>query len=74
VTLVVTVDRFEGDTAVLEVAGAFVDWPRAALPADAREGSRYTLTLAEAPTDLSEAEARLARLKAKTPQSGDIDL
>ena len=71
---VVTIDRFEGDTAVLEIAGTFVDWPRAALPTDAREGCRYTLSFTDAPADPAEANARLARLKAKTPQSGDIDL
>lgn len=70
----VTIDRFEGDKAVLEVGGAFVDWPRSALPADAREGCRYTLTFADATADPAEANARLARLRSKTPQSGDIDL
>ena len=72
--VVVTVDRIEGDTAVLEVGGAFVDWPLEALPAGAKEGSRYTLSFTPAASEMSEAEARLARLKARTPQSGDIDL
>ena len=72
--VVVTIDRIEGATAVLEVGGTFVDWPLAALPAGAKEGSRYTLSFAAASADTSEAEARLARLKARTPQSGDIDL
>ena len=72
--MIVTVDRIEGDLAVLIVDGTQVDWPVASLPPGAKEGSRYTVTFADAPSDLSEAEARLARLKAKTPQSGDIDL
>jgi hypothetical protein len=43
----VVVDRFEGDFAVLELAAHTVDWPRAALPAGAKEGSIFLLTLSE---------------------------
>jgi hypothetical protein len=47
----VVIDRIEGDLAVVEVAGKFVEWPVAALPAGAREGSilEVTITLVPAP-------------------------
>lgn len=69
----IVVDRFEGDLAVLEIDGARVDVPRSALPEGTREGD--TLSFQRAPGDTAAAEARLARLKARTPQgSGSFDL
>ena len=69
----IVVDRIEGDVAVLEIAGRAVDVPLAELPAGVKEGDRLTFHLA--PADLSEADARLARLRAKTPQGpGSFDL
>ncbi len=72
----ITVDRIEGDRAVLELAGdkiEHVDVPLSALPAGVREGQVLTFVAADA--SLTDAEARLARLKAKTPQGpGSFDL
>ncbi len=73
----IVVDRFEGDLAVLEVGATHVDVPRALLPAGTREGDVLSLVKDAAATAeaLSDAEARLARLKAKTPQGpGTFDL
>lgn len=71
-----TVDRIEGDRAVLELGGETVDVPLALLPEGAAEGSRLLLTLDPAGTAdaLAEAEARLARLKARAVPGGSIDL
>lgn len=74
----ITVDRIEGDIAVLELssgAGAptFVQLPVAALPEHTAEGD--VLTFTRQPGGTAEAEARLARLKARTPQGpGSFDL
>lgn len=69
----IVIDRFEGDCAVLEVDGRRVDFPASALPAGCREGDRLSFTR-DTP-DRSEAEARLARLKARSDQGpGSIDL
>lgn len=82
----ITIDRIEGERAVLEFAdfpGApgqreLLDVPLAALPDGACEGLVLTFHTASGLTpagDLAEAEARLARLKAKTPQGpGTFDL
>lgn len=71
---VITVDRIEGSTAVLEVSGSLVDWPLAALPEGTREGDRFRVTMTPVAPDTSEAEARLARLRARGPAGDDIDL
>lgn len=77
----IIIDRIEGDRAVLEfsdVPGApgqreMLDVPLAALPSGAQEGQ--LLTFHSEPASLKEAEARLARLKAKTSQGpGSFDL
>lgn len=75
------VDRLEGEVAVVEIDGGTVDVPVAELPAGVAEGTRLVLdcgtwSLAPAPAEpaVDAAAARLARLKARTPQSGDIDL
>jgi len=72
--IIVTVDRIEGDLAVLEVGTRLVDWPLSELPAETCEGQRFTLTIAPAPADLSEARARLERLKRRGPKGDEIDL
>ncbi len=81
------IDRIEGNVAVVEIDGGTLDVPLAGLPAGVAEGCRLVLdgeTWALAPADPGDsaearqqadgAEARLARLKARTPQSGDIDI
>lgn len=70
----IVVDRIEGDTAVLELGGQRVDVPLAQLPADVKEGDELAFIL-RGPGDTKEAEARLARLRARTPQGpGSFDL
>jgi len=69
----IVVDRIEGARAVLEFGGESLDVPLAALPAGVKEGDVLDLSV-RAP-DPAEAEARLARLRAKTPQGpGTFDL
>ena len=74
----ITVDRIEGGRAVLEFAPEggqpeLIAVPLAALPAGVKEGD--AVTLGTQPGSLADAEARLARLKAKTPQGpGTFDL
>jgi L-alanine-DL-glutamate epimerase-like enolase superfamily enzyme len=70
----IVVDRIEGDVAVLEIAGRRVDVPASELPAGTKEGDRLAFSRLAAEDD-ADAKARLARLKARTPQgSGPIDL
>lgn len=67
------VDRIEGERAVVEFGGELHDIPLACLPEGTREGDRLSFT--NLGRDTAEAEARLARLRAKTPQGpGTIDL
>lgn len=67
------VDRIEGEIAVVEVEGRMIDLPLSALPAGLKEGDTLLVTIA--PPDLADAEARLKRLKARSPQgAGSIDL
>ena len=68
------VDRVEGDLAVLEVDGRTVDWPLALLPEGTAEGTALSFEVAIASASVDDAAARLARLRARTPQSGDVDL
>lgn len=70
----VTVDRFEGDIAVLEVEGRLVDWPRAALPPGCEEGARLRLSLTAEDPSLDEASARLARLRAASDDETDDEI
>ena len=73
-TVTVTVDRIEGDTAVLEIAGRTVDWPLGSLPEGAREGGRYQVTFSPTSSDTSDAQARLDRLSAGSSDDDIIDL
>ena len=69
----IVVDRIEDDVAVLEIGGRTVDVPLNDLPPGVKEGDRLTFQIA--PADTTEAEARLARLRAKTTQGpGSFDL
>lgn len=71
----VTIDRIEGDTAVLEVGGRLVDWPAEALPPGCEEGSRLRLSFVREEPALDEASARLARLRAASDDmDDDVDL
>jgi hypothetical protein len=69
----IVVDRIEGDEAVVEIAGRRIDVPLTELPPGVKEGDRLAFSIV-APAE-SDAEARLARLRAKTPQGpGSFDL
>lgn len=69
----IVVDRIEGTRAVLELGGETVDVPLAALPAGVKEGD--VLELSVRTPDPAEAQARLARLRARTTQGpGTFDL
>lgn len=74
----ITVDRIEGDRAVLEFAsdGGVLETvivSLSALPQGIQEGA--SLAFHVEPTDTSEAESRLARLRKKTDQGpGTFDL
>lgn len=72
--MLLTVDRIEGDLAVVEVAGQMVDFPLAALPAGAAEGSTWNLTLTPVSSSDAEARARLERLAQNGPTTDSIDL
>lgn len=72
--MLVVVDRIEGDLAVLEVAGTTVDWPIAALPEGVGEGTTLSVVFQITPSDHSEAEARLERLRQRGPKGDAIDL
>jgi len=69
----IVVDRIEGDRAIVEWAGGRIDLPLAMLPEGTCEGD--TLHWSREPGNSTDAEARLQRLKSKTPQGpGRIDL
>lgn len=70
----ITVDRIEDDVAVLDLGdGRTVDVPLSLLPAGVKEGDGLSFVLR--PLDPAEDVARLARLRAKTPQGpGSFDL
>lgn len=71
-TVTVTVDRIEGDLAVLEVGDRTVDWPVTALPAGTVEGTVLAVTLEiSSSTRLDAARARLERLKARATDGAD---
>lgn len=66
VKVVATVDRIEGEQAVLLLPVADgeipVNWPVSLLPAGTGEGSRIQLTLKEDPDSEAEARQRVADL------------
>lgn len=68
------VDRIEGDVAVLvDPAGRTVDLPADWLPVGVGEGEGVSLKPADVQQTLSEAQARLERLRREDPE-GDLDL
>ena len=69
----IVIDRIDGKRAVVEFDGEIIDVPLSALPSGVKEGDQLGVVVV--PPSLAEAEARLARLRARTPQAkGDIDL
>lgn len=70
----IVVDRIENENAVLEIAGRMVDVPLSELPPGVKEGAHLAFTVLP-PNDTDDAEKRLARLRARTPQGpGSFDL
>jgi len=69
-----TVDRIEGDIAVVEGQDIVFDIPMSALPATILEGDRIQIVIAKKDNDEAEAKARLRRLKAAGPKQDTIDL
>lgn len=68
------VDRVEGELAILEGPEGFVERPLRELPEGLKEGEALDAELRRV-TALSEAEARLARLRAQSPpDDGDMEL
>lgn len=73
-TLDITIDRIEGDRAVLEVAGAMVDWPLSALPPGLDEGDRLRVSLSPLSGRPDDQATRMERLRSTGPPEDDIDL
>jgi hypothetical protein len=75
-----TVDRFEGEVAVLVVEGQQVTRPRAELPPEAREGDVVDLESGRVDVEATEAlrqqvrEARERAMAGKAAPPGDFDL
>lgn len=72
--LMMTVDRIEGTTAIVEFAGTMLHLDVSALPAGTTEGTRLKVDLTRVPTDSSDAQARLDRLRKNSPPGDSIDL
>jgi len=70
----IVIDRFEGDYAVLDVDGEMVDFPRRAVPADAKEGTILSWNIVDDAEVLKAAQERLDRLKKRSPQGNSFDL
>lgn len=69
----IVLDRIEGGRAIFVVEGGQFELPAALLPAGAKEGDVFQLVRDESATiaQKNEAEARLARLRARGKQGPD---
>ena len=70
----IVLDRLEGNRAVLDIDGEKVEIPAAALPEGAREGAVLTLGLSTDTSRLSEAQARLERLRSRDVLPDEFEL
>ena len=72
----IVVDRIEGDRAVLEADGRLLDFPLGALPPGTSEGDVLQISIDPDRTRKRKArgEARLARLRERTPQTKTFEL
>ena len=84
-----TIDRIEGEFAVLEIEGRMVDFPLVLLPSGIGEGSQIEISvsilsapsmelspepLPETPAGTSEGARILERLKAANPDQGPAEI
>lgn len=70
----ITIDRLYDDIAYLDVDGKIIEFPRAALPAECREGDLLGFTVLDASEILKEGQDRITRLQAMSGSSGDLDI
>ena len=70
----ITVDRFEGDRAVIEVDGEMINIPMTALPVNLKEGDSVEFVIVANDNAIAEEESRLKRLQASSPQGNNFDL
>jgi hypothetical protein len=69
-----TIDRIEGEYAILEVDNVMVNWPLHALPVESSEGDVIILDIKRTNDQISETEARLDRLKERASSAKNIKL
>jgi hypothetical protein len=69
-----TIDRIEGEYAILEIDNVMVNWPLHALPVESSEGDVIILDIKRTNDQLSETEARLDRLKGRASSAKNITL
>jgi hypothetical protein len=69
-----TIDRIEGEYAILEIDNVMVNWPLHALPVESSEGDVIILDIKRTNDQLSETEARLDRLKGRASSAKNIKL
>jgi hypothetical protein len=69
-----TIDRIEGEYAILEIDNVMVNWPLHALPVESSEGDVINLDIKRTNDQLSETEARLDRLKGRASSAKNIKL
>lgn len=69
-----TIDRIEGEYAILEIDNVVVNWPLHALPVESSEGDVIILDIKRTNDQISETEARLDRLKGRASSAKNIKL
>lgn len=69
-----TIDRIEGEYAILEIDNVMVNWPLHALPDERAEGDIILLDITRKNDQISETEARLDRLKERASGTKNIKL
>lgn len=70
----IVIDRMSDGIAYLDVDGQIIEFPSAALPAEAKEGDLLGFVILDNSEILKEGQDRLARLEAMSNLSGDFDI